>query len=258
MYASNFFETKICGLPRGTSVSAPAALYLALYLTNPNDDNSGQEVTYTGYARQAISFTAPAASGSGMMIQNTAAINFPEASSAVGNVQYVGVLDALTGGNLWLYAPLSAPLPIVAGTTPIIRANAARWTLTGAVSTYYKTAILNLLRGQTVSGFTGYLALFDGDPQSTGNELGGEDYARVSIAFDAPESITSGATQVKNSAEVLTPIAGENWGTLRYTALMDASENGNVFLSRQLESPYNMTAGSAAGYHRGDLKFNVN
>lgn len=262
MYASNYFEEKICNLLRGQSIAAPSdGLYLGLFLSNPGDDGqSGQEVTYTGYARQAVNFTAPTASGSGLMVQNSAALTFAEASSSVGQVTHIGVFDASTtgAGNMWLYAQLSSPLNVVSGVTPIIRAESVKFTLSGGLSTYYKTAVLNTLRGTTLSGFNPYMAFFSSDPGASGAELSGEGYARTALSFEAPSQQSSGSAQTKNASEVLSPVAGENWGTLAFIAVMDAASNGNVFLSSAVEPSYTMTKGSAAGYHAGDLKFSVN
>ena len=72
MYASNYFESQVLNLMRGQSISGFNTLYLGLFLSNPGDTGSeGTEISYTGYARQTIAFSAPAASGSGLMVQNT-------------------------------------------------------------------------------------------------------------------------------------------------------------------------------------------
>lgn len=72
MYATNHFEEIMLNLARGISASAPETMYLALYLNDPGDDGAGTEVSYSGYARQPITFSAPAASGNGYAMQNTA------------------------------------------------------------------------------------------------------------------------------------------------------------------------------------------
>ena len=60
MYATNYFEGKILGVFRGISYSAPASVYLALFLSNPGEAGAGTEVSYDGYVRQAITFSEPA------------------------------------------------------------------------------------------------------------------------------------------------------------------------------------------------------
>ena len=69
MYATNYFENLMLNVTRQQNISAPATMYLALYQSNPSDTGTGgTEVSYSGYARQAITFSAPAVSGSGLMI----------------------------------------------------------------------------------------------------------------------------------------------------------------------------------------------
>ena len=64
MYATNYFENLMLNVARQQNISAPATVYLALYQSNPSDTGTGgTEVSYTGYARQAITFSAPAVSG---------------------------------------------------------------------------------------------------------------------------------------------------------------------------------------------------
>ena len=92
MYASNFYENLVLNLMRGQSAAAPSNLYLALFLSNPGDTGSeGTEISYTGYARQPITFSSPAASGSGLMVQNTAMISFAAAN---------GCRHCRPGGNI--------------------------------------------------------------------------------------------------------------------------------------------------------------
>lgn len=186
MYATDYFENKICNLTRGQSISAPVTVYLGLFVTNPGDDWTsvkGGEVTYAGYSRQAINFSSPAASGQGLMIQNAEAISFEEASTSGGSVTHLGVLDSLSGGNMLLYGQLDTALSIQAGVTPVIRASSIKWIFSGNLSTYYRTAIMNVMRGQSVNGFSPYAAFFNGDPSGSGSEFSGNNYDRFALTF---------------------------------------------------------------------------
>ena len=42
---------------RGVAYTAPTAIYLALYTSDPTDANTGTEVSSGGYARQQVTFT---------------------------------------------------------------------------------------------------------------------------------------------------------------------------------------------------------
>jgi hypothetical protein len=47
--------------------------------------------------------------------KNTINVDFGTANSAWGTIAYVGVYDALQGGNLWVYAPLSVSRTVARG-----------------------------------------------------------------------------------------------------------------------------------------------
>lgn len=259
MYATNYFEGQMLSLMRGQSITAPQNVYLALFLSNPGDTGTeGTEISYTSYARQPITFSAPAASGSGLMIANSSQISFAEASANVGTVTYVGVYDALSGGNLLLYGQLDTPLVIQSGVTPVFRANSVKWIWSGNLTTYYRTAIMNTLRGTSLAGFDPYVALCNGDPTGAGSEFAGDDYARFAVTMSAPAQQSSGAAQSSNEDDVLSNTSTGNWGQLTHVAIADASSNGNYFSVIALSSTFNMVTGSSAGFRSGNLKFNVN
>ena len=61
MNATNYFETAILNSMRGVALTAPAKIYLALFLTDPTDSGqAGVEIAYPEYVRQEITFSAPA------------------------------------------------------------------------------------------------------------------------------------------------------------------------------------------------------
>lgn len=82
---------------------SPATVYLALYITDPTDADSGTEVSGVNYARQTITFGTI----SGGVVSNSGAITFPTAGAGGwGTVGWVGIRDAASGGNLLLHSPL--------------------------------------------------------------------------------------------------------------------------------------------------------
>jgi hypothetical protein len=108
---SNYLETKVLDhVFGGVPYSAPATLYLALYTSDPGDDNSGTECSGTSYARQTITFTVVNDTAS-----NNAAVEFPVAGSSWGTITHVGILDALTSGNLLAHGALTASKAIASG-----------------------------------------------------------------------------------------------------------------------------------------------
>ncbi len=108
---SNYLENKVLlHVFGGSAYSAPATLYLALYTSNPGDDNSGTECSGTSYARQTITFTVVNDTAS-----NNAAVEFPVAGSSWGTITHVGILDALTSGNLLAHGALTVSKAIDSG-----------------------------------------------------------------------------------------------------------------------------------------------
>ncbi len=259
MYATDYFETLILNLARGVSATAPTTMYLALYLNDPGDAGSGTEISYAGYARQPIVFSAPAAqTGGGMAIQNTEAITFVKAQVDAGNVTHVGVLDSLTGGNMYVYGPLAEPLNVQSGVSPVIRANAVKWITSGKISAAYKAKILNLMRGVSCAGFTPYLALLNGSPEEGGAEFVGNAYERMQIAFASPAAQPGGAMMMANSAAIISPVATGTWGNMTHIAVYDAQDSGNPYMIDAANPAALMSKDKAVVYEAGALKISIN
>ncbi len=118
---TTYSTTKILNLLRATNYTAPANVYVGLFTVMPADDGTGgTEVTTVGtaYVRQAITFGAPAAvSPTGMIVKNTAAVNFPTATADYGTCIGFGIWDAAAAGNMIYYALLAQSLTILNGQT---------------------------------------------------------------------------------------------------------------------------------------------
>lgn len=111
MSFSNYLETKVLDhVFSNTAYTSPAAVYVALFTTDPAEDGSGTEVSGGGYARQAGSFSV-----TGNTATTTAAIEYPTATADYGLVTHVGIYDASTAGNLLAYAALTASKNISSG-----------------------------------------------------------------------------------------------------------------------------------------------
>ena len=109
---SNYLENALINATlRATAYTAPTTVYLGLYTSDPTDADTGSEITGGSYARQSITMGAP----SNGVSSNSAAIEFPQATADWGIVAYVGIRDALTGGNLLYHTPLNASKTIANG-----------------------------------------------------------------------------------------------------------------------------------------------
>lgn len=228
MYWSDYAETSILNAFRGQTVTAPTTIFAAAFLSNPTDLGTGTEISYPGYIRQPITFSAPTAGSAGVSMVNDADVNFPVSTTAAGNVTYFGFFDNITGGNLWCYVKVEGDtLTVDAGVAPLIKAGKLSFVFRGTISEVMKTRALNLLRGVNLAGFNSYVALYDGNPENGGFELSGGNYARFGVSFSAPTSLSTGQTMIGNSTAVSSNSADTNWGTWSYTAIMDAASGGS-------------------------------
>lgn len=109
---SNYLETAILNaVLRGIPYSTPPTVYVALYTTDPTDEDIGVEVSGEGYVRQPVTFGEP----SDGVVSNTEDILFPVASANWGTITHVGIRDAETGGNLLFHSALEMPKTIEIG-----------------------------------------------------------------------------------------------------------------------------------------------
>lgn len=110
---TTYMSDKILNLYRGTTFTAPAAVYAGL-LTAVAGAEAGSvtETTYGAYARQAITFGAPGAGTPGRKT-DAGVLTYPAKSDA-GSVTIIamGVFDALTVGNLMDVIMLFDGLPL--------------------------------------------------------------------------------------------------------------------------------------------------
>lgn len=118
---SDYLENKLIDwLVRGQAFTPPATVYVALLTAAPSDTGGGTEVSGGNYARASVASslanwagtqgagTTVASSGTGGTTSNNASIAFNTPSAAWGVVTHVGLYDAVSGGNLLMWAALSA------------------------------------------------------------------------------------------------------------------------------------------------------
>ena len=259
MNATNYFETAILNSMRGVDLTAPATMYLALFLTDPTDSGqAGTEVVYTDYARQPITFSAPAVVTGGIGMQNDRRITFPKSVDDAGTVAYIGIMDSITGGNMWAHGKLAEPLNVLAGTAPIFSPGDLQLSFAGDLTKAYKAKYLNVLRGQTVEGLNLFVSLYNGDPDNGGAELSGTNYARVALSMTAPTEAETGQMRIENSVQASFNRPSATWGTWTYTALYNAATGGQA-VWRQAKAPvWEMKAGRMPIIEQGAIKLAIN
>ncbi len=90
-------------------------VYLALYTSDPTVNDTGTEVSGGDYARQEITFSAPAAESGKQTSKNTTEIQFPVATADWGTITHIGIRDAATAGSLISFGPLETSRTILSG-----------------------------------------------------------------------------------------------------------------------------------------------
>jgi len=116
MNMSNYLAAALLNrIFRGQAMTFPTNVYVALYTSDPTKNDTGQEVTGGGYARQQVIFSAPVEENGKQVIRNIADVVFPIATDDWGTVTHVGIRDAATGGNLLYFGPLNVPRTILSG-----------------------------------------------------------------------------------------------------------------------------------------------
>jgi hypothetical protein len=105
MSKTNYLETQLLNhVLRAVPYSAPSSVYVALFTAAPSDAGGGTEVTGGSYARQTVTFTAPAPDS----VENTADVNFPIATADWGTIVAFAIMDAASAGNMLYFANLAA------------------------------------------------------------------------------------------------------------------------------------------------------
>jgi hypothetical protein len=117
---SDFLENKLVDhIFRNTAYTMPTTIYVSLFTAAPTDAGGGTEVTGGSYARVQVGpsttawnatqgGTSGASSGTGGVTANAADTVFPTPTANWGTVTHFGIHDAVSAGNLLLWAPLTA------------------------------------------------------------------------------------------------------------------------------------------------------
>ncbi len=100
---SDYLENALIdGVIRATTYTAPTTVFLALYTSDPLDNDTGTEVAGGSYAREAITFGAP----SDGVSTNSAIVTFTKATASWGVVSHFAIFDLVTVGNMLVHSIL--------------------------------------------------------------------------------------------------------------------------------------------------------
>lgn len=121
---TNFAENAVKNaIGNAASLGAPATWHVGLWtaaLSDTSTGSTGNEANYGSYARVAktANTTNFATVGDNTSLKNSTAITFPTSSGTQNVVTYTGFTSASSGGNMWLWADLTASRTIDTAETP--------------------------------------------------------------------------------------------------------------------------------------------
>ena len=235
--ASDYLEVKLLDLVfNGTTYTPPSNVFVGIFTSAPTDAGGGTQVG----DRQAASFAA----ASGRTAATDADLTFP---AVTGEVGWVGIFDAATGGNLLFWGAVDTPVD-PAGDDLLIAAGGLTVTLaygsTSGMSEALATALLDhVLRSASYSPATTVeVALVD----TAGDEVTGGGYARAATSW----AEASGGSVATDAVASWTNLPAVTVDELR--AFEDAASGGMHLWSWEIAAKA-FTAGSSATAAEGAL-----
>jgi len=109
---SDYLENKLLDhVLRNISYTSPTTVYVGLFTADPTDAGTGAEVSGGSYARQIVSVTT----ATGGIVTSSADVTFPQCTASWGTVSHIGLLDALSSGNLLMHTALTTSKTIDEG-----------------------------------------------------------------------------------------------------------------------------------------------
>ena len=240
MQATIKLQTDMVKVAAGVDMTAPAAFYAALFTSDPTEMGyQTNEVSYTGYARQAVAFSySNSSTATSGYIYHNSQITFPTVPrGSTGTVTHVGILDAATGGNMLLFAPLAEAVPLGDIVKLFFTAQSLKWILSGVIHYDYRQKFFAYFSGTSITGFTAYIGL----ASTSGQEKSSSGYARQQMQM---ELVTGTPIRIQNSSDLSFPEASVSWGEVGQVLIWDASSGGRRFAVFTLDDPISVTQGS--------------
>lgn len=118
---SDYLADEFLDWLKGNAVTTPpTALYLSLHSANPGPDGLSNDVsTLLAGGRATLTLAnlgalADDAEG-GRVVSSQSEITFTTSAASSGTITYVGVWDAVSGGNFLLADPTSQPYTVLPG-----------------------------------------------------------------------------------------------------------------------------------------------
>lgn len=266
MSTSVYLKNKILNhVLRNTTYTPPDPIYIALYLSNPGDYDTGTEMSGSGYARKE----APAFTVSGSLASIGSYTSFAPASGSWGWITHYGIKNSLTSGSLLFYGELrnqtipggtytSASRYIRGGDSFAVHSGSLVICIAGAYSNYLAGELLDHILNNNAYASPGtdvYAALYTTLPDandSGGTEVSGTGYTRKKISGSSWTAPTQGYTYNVEPL-VFTTSAPDIWGTIEGICLRDAASGGNILFRGGILPPSNILSGDSFKFDAGNL-----
>jgi len=111
---TNYLEDELVDhVLRNAAYASPAAVYVALYTSDPGEADAGVEVAGGAYTRIVVTFGAPA---DGVSI-NSVQVDFVTATALWGVITHFQIMDAAAAGNALFHGALENSVTINIGDT---------------------------------------------------------------------------------------------------------------------------------------------
>jgi hypothetical protein len=251
--ATNYLETELLDHVFGKGVrnfTSPATLYVSLHTADPTETGAVGEVSGFGYARQAVTFGAAAASAA----TNSGALNWTASGGSWGLITHVAIHDAVSAGNALFYGPTTNRTINDGGTYTIAIGDLTASEVGAGTSTYLTNKLLDHVLGEGLRNFTSpanlFVSLHTADPTAamTVGEVSGNGYSRQAITFAAAV-----ANNTDNNAQIDFTASGGSWGAITYMGIYDASTVGNGLMRAALDTSETIGDGDTLRFNTGDL-----
>ena len=125
-FSNHLADKLIDATVRNTPYVTPLEVFIALYTTNPTKLDVGVEVKEPSYNRQEIVMSVPVEGQS----ENSAQIDFAEATSNWGWITHIGIRDQAYDGNLLYFTAIGDSKNILTGDQFKVLTNKLKLTLT--------------------------------------------------------------------------------------------------------------------------------
>ncbi len=239
------------------SVQAPdAALYLELLTAAPADDGTGgTEVSGGSYARQPISFAAPA---NGEALSSNAQ-DFGTSSAAWGTVTHFAIRNHVSAGSRIAWGALTTPLAVsAAGSSVAFAIGSVKAIGPRPFTIPYRNKVLShFLRNvsQTPDAAI-YFALYTSAPNEDGTggtECAASWYARKALAFGAwAAGVGQNSGLVSFVANALT-----TGGVLTHGCIFNASTGGAMLYADAFSVSLSAGVGSTVDFPIGQISLAI-